>query len=82
LHHEPGYTPTAEADPRSGHAESQNHEHGHEDHDHSLAWVDLVRIGLVAVAVVASWFGLWRSLASVLGLEEAWSAPQKLVQVV
>jgi cation transport ATPase len=43
--------PMAEADPRSGHAEPQNHEHGHEDHDHSLAWFDLARIGLVAVAV-------------------------------
>jgi Cd2+/Zn2+-exporting ATPase/Cu+-exporting ATPase len=62
---------TAEADPRSGHAEPQNPEHGHEGHDHSLAWVDLVRIGLVAVAVVASWFGLWKSLAGLLGLGEA-----------
>ena len=26
---------------------------------HPLEWVDLVRIGLVAVAVVASWLGLW-----------------------
>lgn len=63
--------PTAKADPRSKHAEAQNHEHGHEDHDHPLAWVDLVRIGLVAVAVVASWFGLWQSLAGLLGLGEA-----------
>src|SRR5262249_19905578 len=62
---------TAEADPRSKHAEAQNHDHNHEDHDHPLAWVDLVRIGLVAVAVVASWFGLWESLAGVLGLGEA-----------
>src|SRR6516162_7907883 len=61
---------TAKADPRSGHAEEQKHEHGHEDHDHALAWVDLVRIGLVAVAVVASWFGLWKSLAGLLGLDE------------
>jgi heavy metal translocating P-type ATPase len=62
---------TAKADPRSKHAEAQNHEHGHEDHDHPLAWVDLVRIGLVAVAVVASWFGLWNTLAGLLGLGEA-----------
>src|SRR5262249_27175052 len=61
---------TAKADPRSKPAEAQNHEHGHEDHDHLLAWVDLVRIGLVAVAVVASWFGLWQSLAGLLGLGE------------
>jgi Cd2+/Zn2+-exporting ATPase/Cu+-exporting ATPase len=62
---------TAETDPRSKRAEAQNHEQGHEDHDHPLAWVDLVRIGLVAVAVVASWFGLWQSLAGALGLGEA-----------
>jgi Cd2+/Zn2+-exporting ATPase/Cu+-exporting ATPase len=62
---------TAKADPRSKHAEAQNKDHGHEDHDHSLAWVDLVRIGFVAVAVVASWFGLWKSLAGLLGLGEA-----------
>jgi Cd2+/Zn2+-exporting ATPase/Cu+-exporting ATPase len=62
---------TAEANPRRGHAEPQAHEHGHEDHDHPLAWVDLLRIGLVAVAVVASWFGLWKSLAGMLGLSEA-----------
>ena len=66
---------TAEADPRSNHAEEQNHEHGQEDHDHSLAWVDLLRIGLVAVAVAASWFGLWKSLAGLLGLGEMPTAP-------
>src|SRR5262249_30620456 len=59
------------ADRRSGHAEGQKHEHGHEDHDHPLAWVDLVRIGLVAVVVAASWFGAWKSLAGVRGLGEA-----------
>jgi Cd2+/Zn2+-exporting ATPase/Cu+-exporting ATPase len=62
---------TAKADLRSKHAEAQNHEQGHEDHDHPLAWLDLVRIGLVAVAVVASWFRLWQSLAGALGLGEA-----------
>src|SRR4051794_36004569 len=60
---------TAKADPRKGRAEGQGH--SHEDHDHMLARVDLVRIGLVAVAVVASWFGLWKFLAGVLGLGEA-----------
>ena len=63
--------PKAETDLRSKYAEAQNHEHGHEDHDHPLAWVDLVRIGLVAVAVVASWLGLWKSLADALGLGQA-----------
>jgi Cd2+/Zn2+-exporting ATPase/Cu+-exporting ATPase len=42
------------------------HGHGHHDHeqddhghDHGLEWLDLARIGLVAVAAVAAWFGLW-----------------------
>src|SRR2546422_3988618 len=35
-----------------------------DDHGHSLEWVDLVRIGLVALACLASWFGLWRHFAS------------------
>src|SRR5215467_13640736 len=61
---------TAHTDPRSKHAEAQNQDHNHEDQDHMLAWVDLVRIGLVALAVVASWFGLWKSLAGLLGLGE------------
>src|SRR5581483_10128440 len=33
------------------------------DHDHSLEWVDLVRIGLVALACLASWFGLGQHFA-------------------
>lgn len=40
--------------------------HDHEEqesHDHSLEWVDLVRIGLVALACLASWFDLWRYVA-------------------
>jgi hypothetical protein len=57
---------TATADPRKGRTEGQDH--GYEDHDHPLVTVDLVRIGLVAVAVVAGWFGLWKSLAGALGL--------------
>jgi Cd2+/Zn2+-exporting ATPase/Cu+-exporting ATPase len=59
---------TAEADPRRKHAAGQDHDHDHEGHDHPLEWVDLVRIGLVAGAVVASWFGLWMFLAGMLGL--------------
>lgn len=53
------------------HVEDHHHEHGHEHHDHeghdhahSLEWVDLVRIGLVALACLASWLGLWQHLAS------------------
>jgi Cd2+/Zn2+-exporting ATPase/Cu+-exporting ATPase len=35
-----------------------------DEHDHSLEWVDLVRIGLMALACLASWLGLWRYFAS------------------
>jgi heavy metal translocating P-type ATPase len=57
------------SDGRAAHAEDHGHahhpgaDHVHEDHDHehSLEWVELVRIGLVGVAVVASWLGLWQS---------------------
>jgi Cd2+/Zn2+-exporting ATPase/Cu+-exporting ATPase len=62
---------TADADLRTKHAQGQDHDQGQEDHDHPLEWVDLLRIGLVAVAVVASWFGLWKSLAGALGLGQA-----------
>jgi P-type Cu+ transporter len=66
----PASLTTAQADARRKHAEAQDHDHRREDHDHMLAWVDLVRIGLVAGAVVASWFGLWKFLAGLLGLGE------------
>jgi heavy metal translocating P-type ATPase len=49
------------------HAEEYDHDHhGPEDHDHdhSLAWLDLLRIGLVALACLASWLGLWQRFAS------------------
>jgi heavy metal translocating P-type ATPase len=36
-----------------------------EAHEHALAVTALVRIGLVALACVASWFGLWRYVARV-----------------
>src|SRR5439155_21665148 len=35
-----------------------------DDHGHSLEKIDLIRIGLVALACIASWFGLWRHFAS------------------
>lgn len=52
------------------HAHGHEHHHSHESHDHLLEWPDLVRIGLVALACIASWFELWKSLAGVLGLVE------------
>src|SRR5262249_14727709 len=62
---------TTEADPRKQPAEAQDHEQGHEDHDHPLAWVDLVRIGLVAGGVAARWVRPGEALAGLLGLGEA-----------
>jgi Cd2+/Zn2+-exporting ATPase/Cu+-exporting ATPase len=59
---------TPETDVRPGPAQVKEHddEHGHADHDHehSLEWVDLVRIGLVALSAVASWLGQWQHFAS------------------
>lgn len=46
------------------HAEHDDgHGQEHHDHDHSLEGVDLVRIGLVALACITSWLGLWRHFA-------------------
>jgi Cd2+/Zn2+-exporting ATPase/Cu+-exporting ATPase len=56
---EAGRTKVEQPDPGSSHDLS-----GHDDHGHSLEWVDLVRIGLMALACIASWFGLWRQFAS------------------
>ena len=55
------------------HQDDHDHDHDDHDHDHALDWVELVRIGLVAVAVIASWFGLWKSLAGVLGFADAFA---------
>jgi P-type Cu+ transporter len=48
------------------HGHDHDHHHEHEDHgqDHSLKWIELVRISLVALACLASWFGLWQYIAS------------------
>lgn len=35
----------------------------HEGHNH-IEWVDLTRIGFVAVAIVASWLGFWKGFTS------------------
>lgn len=42
-----------------------DHHHEHEEHDHeyNLEWIDLVRLGLVALACIASWFGVWQRFA-------------------
>ena len=47
----------------------REHDHEHhgpesEDHEHALEWVDLVRIGLVALACLASWLGVWQHFTS------------------
>src|SRR5213594_496140 len=62
---------TPEADTRTGRpqVEQPDPERGRhlpdpDDHGHSLEWVDLVRIGLMALACLASWFGLCRHFAS------------------
>jgi Cd2+/Zn2+-exporting ATPase/Cu+-exporting ATPase len=60
---------TAQADARTVRAE----EHTHEDraeHGQPLAWVDLMRIVLVALACVAGWLTLWQQVARGLGLSE------------
>lgn len=64
---------TIETGGRSESAQVENHDHGHnhehphhDDHDHAhpVEWVELTRIVLVALACLASWFGLWRYVAS------------------
>jgi Cd2+/Zn2+-exporting ATPase/Cu+-exporting ATPase len=61
---------TAEANAQRKPPGGQNQDPGSEDNKPGLAWVDRVRIGLVAVAAVASWFEAWKSLARLLGLRE------------
>lgn len=60
-------TAPAQADAAKSHPYANWHDYDHhrpEDHDHSLELVDLVRIGLVALACLASWFGHWQHFAS------------------
>jgi len=54
-----GRTQVEQPDPGSGRALPDP-----DDHGHSLEKIDLIRIGLVALACVASWLGLWRHFAS------------------
>src|SRR5262249_30280150 len=65
-------TTTVRAEPGidNDHATEHRHNQGQQDLGQPLKWVDLVRIGLVAMAVVASWLGLWKSIAGLLGLGE------------
>jgi Cd2+/Zn2+-exporting ATPase/Cu+-exporting ATPase len=49
--------------PDRDHEHAGEHDQDHHDHDHPLEWVDLVRIGFVAAACLASWFGLWQRFA-------------------
>ena len=55
-------TSTTPVDASTNHAHVKEHHDEHE-HDHALEWVDLVRIGLVALACIASWLNLWQYLA-------------------
>ncbi|MGO9115961.1 MAG: heavy metal translocating P-type ATPase [Thermoguttaceae bacterium] len=57
----------ADEAPHTTENQDHGHDHPHHDHDehnHPLRWGDLVRIGLVAFAVVASWLHLWQPFAS------------------
>ncbi len=51
----------ASASPPEAHVNGQSRG---DDHAHSLHAVDLARIGLVAIACLGSWFGLWQYVAS------------------
>jgi len=55
-------TSTTPVDASTNHAHVKEHHDDHE-HDHALEWVDLVRIGLVALACISSWLNLWQYLA-------------------
>ncbi|HTU23582.1 MAG TPA: cation-translocating P-type ATPase [Gemmataceae bacterium] len=64
-------TPSMATPPREGgvaHSEDHEHRHSHhpnqdQDHEHPLEWVELLRIGLVAVGILASWLELWKPFA-------------------
>jgi heavy metal translocating P-type ATPase len=51
---------------------AHDHAHGHE-HEHPFGWPEAVRIGIVAIAAAAVWFGVWEpypafSVIGVVGL--------------
>ena len=64
-------TPSMATPPREGgvaHSEDHEHRHSHhpnqdQDHEHPLEWVELLRIGLVAVGILVSWLELWKPFA-------------------
>ncbi len=77
MNHNTSATMKADGSSESTHLGDHRHEHGHEnnhehhhhedhghDHAHPLGWVELARIGLVALACLASSFGLWQQFAS------------------
>src|SRR5262245_30764203 len=61
-------TVEAQREAANGRVEQHIHEAGddHRDHghQHTLQGVELARIGLVAIASLASWFGLWQYFTS------------------
>src|SRR5471030_728719 len=62
-------TAPVQADDPKSHPHAEGHDpeqHGPEEegHEHVLEWVDLVRIGLVALACLASWLGVWQHFSS------------------
>ena len=62
-------TPGSNASRPAVHEANQIPAEGRE-HEYNFAWIDLVRIAFVALAIVASWLRLWEPLASfdVIGL--------------
>ncbi len=62
----PDYVEEHDHERSHSHGHTHDHDHEHEDHghDHPLEWVDLARIGLVAIACLVSWLGLWQHVAS------------------
>jgi Cd2+/Zn2+-exporting ATPase/Cu+-exporting ATPase len=61
-----GHTLRTEHEPRR-HTDTEHDHDGHKDHahenEHGLEWLDLARIGLVALAALATWLRLWEPFA-------------------
>jgi heavy metal translocating P-type ATPase len=56
-------TTPPQAETRTGTGQGRNHAPA-DEHEHGVEWIDLLRIGLVLVAVVASWLRWWESFVS------------------